>query len=82
MNIFGAPPVEGLGTAGGFKIVLQDTGDNTLSDLQKTADDVVHNGRDDKQLQGVFTSFRADTPWVELLIDRKQAGKTGRRVDR
>src|SRR5262249_19261757 len=26
VNIFAAPPVEGLGTAGGFKIIVQDTG--------------------------------------------------------
>ncbi len=38
VNIFGAPPVEGLGTAGGFKIIVQDTGDNGLAALQKTAD--------------------------------------------
>src|SRR5205823_3629857 len=41
VNIFGAPPVEGLGTAGGFKIIVQDTGDNGLSILQQTADKVV-----------------------------------------
>jgi multidrug efflux pump len=73
VNIFGAPPVEGLGTAGGFKIIVQDTGDNTLSTLQQTADQVVATGELDHRLQGVFTSFRADTPWVELIIDRTQA---------
>src|SRR5205823_8471539 len=41
VNIFGAPPVEGLGTAGGFKIIVQDTGDNGLAALQHTADEVV-----------------------------------------
>ncbi len=73
VNVFGAPPVEGLGTAGGFKIVVQDTGDNGLSALQKTADDVVAAGQDDPRLQGLFTSFRADTPWLELVINRQQA---------
>ena len=28
VNVFGAPPVEGLGTAGGFKIVIEDRGDD------------------------------------------------------
>src|SRR5262249_36322175 len=32
VNIFGAPPVEGLGTAGGFKIVVLNTGDNDIAD--------------------------------------------------
>jgi multidrug efflux pump subunit AcrB len=81
VNIFGAPPIEGLGTAGGFKIIVQDTGDNTLSTLQKTADKVVAAGSAEPQLQGVFTSFRADTPWLELIIDRTQAKDRGVSID-
>jgi multidrug efflux pump len=81
VNIFGAPPVEGLGTAGGFKLIVQDTGDNGLSALQKTAEDVVAVGEADPRLQGVFTSFRADTPWLELIIDREQAKDRGVSID-
>jgi multidrug efflux pump len=81
VNIFGAPPVEGLGTAGGFKIIVQDIGDNGLATLQKTADQVVVAGGEDPHLQGLFTSFRADTPWVELIIDRAQAKDRGVSID-
>jgi multidrug efflux pump subunit AcrB len=81
VNIFGAPPVEGLGTAGGFKIIVQDTGDNPLSSLQLSAEDVLRAGNDDPHLQGLFTSFRADTPWVELVIDRQQAKDRGVSID-
>src|SRR5437773_4371504 len=81
VNIFGAPPVEGLGTAGGFKIILQDTGDNGLPALQKQAENAVANGNADPHLQGLFTSFRADTPWVELVIDRAQAKDRGVNID-
>ena len=35
----------------------------------------------DPRLQGVFTSFRADTPWVELIIDRAQAKDRGVSID-
>ncbi|MGH7221879.1 MAG: efflux RND transporter permease subunit, partial [Gemmataceae bacterium] len=81
INIFGAPPVEGLGTAGGFKIVVQDTGDSGLARLQKTADNIVAAGEADRRLQSVFTSFRADTPWLELIIDRTQAKDRGVSID-
>ncbi|HJT76187.1 MAG TPA: efflux RND transporter permease subunit, partial [Gemmataceae bacterium] len=81
VNIFGAPPVEGLGTAGGFKIIIQDTGDNGLPELQKSADDAVDAGAADPRLQGLFTSFRADTPWLELVIDRAQAKDRGVSID-
>jgi multidrug efflux pump len=81
VNIFGAPPVEGLGTAGGFKIVLLDTGDNGLAALQDTADRVAATAEKDPHLQGLFSSLRADTPWVELVIDRAQAKDRGVSID-
>ncbi len=81
VHVFGAAPVEGLGTAGGFKIVVQDRGDGTLPALQKAADKVVDAGGRDSDLQGLFTSFRADTPWVELDIDRVQAKDRGVSID-
>jgi multidrug efflux pump subunit AcrB len=81
VNIFGAPPIEGLGTAGGFKIIIQDTGDTGLKALQDTADKVVEAGTQNPHLQGLFTSFRADTPWLELIIDRAQAKDRGVSID-
>jgi hydrophobe/amphiphile efflux-1 (HAE1) family protein len=81
VNIFGAPPVEGLGTAGGFKIIVQDTGDNGLAELQKTVDSIVAAGEKEPRLQGLFTSFRADTPWLELVVDRTQAKDRGVSID-
>jgi len=81
VNIFGAAPVEGLGTAGGFKIIVQDTGDTGLAALQETADKIVVAGEKDPHLEGLFTSFRADTPWLELVIDRAQAKDRGISID-
>jgi multidrug efflux pump len=81
VNIFGAPPIEGLGTAGGIKIIIQDTGDNALNALQKAAEQVVANGEQDPKLQAMFTSFRADAPWLELVIDRAQAKDRGVSID-
>ncbi|HVS34989.1 MAG TPA: efflux RND transporter permease subunit, partial [Gemmataceae bacterium] len=81
VNLFGPPPVEGLGTAGGFKIILEDHGDNGLKALQANADHVAELARDDKRLHGVFTSFRADTPWLDLVIDRVQAKDRGVSID-
>ncbi len=81
VRVFGAPPVEGLGTAGGFKIIIQDRGDGTPEALQKSADAVVRAGNDDPQLQGLFTSYRANTPWLVLDIDRVQAKARGVSID-
>ncbi|HEV2970458.1 MAG TPA: efflux RND transporter permease subunit [Pirellulales bacterium] len=77
VNIFGAPPVEGLGTAGGFKIVIEDRGDSGLKALQDVAQQVVDAGTKTGALQGLFTSFRANTPWLFLDLDRTKAEMMG-----
>jgi multidrug efflux pump subunit AcrB len=73
VRVFGAPPVDGLGTASGFKIMVEDRGDGGKELLQGIADDVVEQGNKTHGLEGLFTSFRANTPWLYLNIDRTQA---------
>ena len=77
VNVLGAPPIEGLGTAGGFKIVIEDRGSNGLAALQKAAQQVVDAGTETQGLTGTFTSFRADTTWLYLDIDRDAAKTMG-----
>jgi multidrug efflux pump subunit AcrB len=78
VKVFSAPPLDGLGTAGGFKIVIEDRGAaSTLKVLQGVADDLVALGRATPGLQDLFTSFRADTPWLYLNINRSQAKMAG-----
>jgi multidrug efflux pump subunit AcrB len=77
VNVFSAPPLEGLGTAGGFKIVVEDRGDTGLVSLQETADLIVASGSHTAGLQDLFTSFRAKTHWLFLNIDRVEAKTKG-----
>jgi hydrophobe/amphiphile efflux-1 (HAE1) family protein len=77
VNVLGAPPIDGLGTAGGFKIVIEDRGDNTLNALQSVSQNIVDEGNETAGLTGVFTSFRADTPWLYLDVDRTEAKQMG-----
>ena len=81
IGIFGAPPVDGLGTAGGFKIMIEDhngdLGPATLRNLQDVGQNIVNAGSDDAKLQDLFASFRANTPWLYLDIDRIQAKTLG-----
>src|SRR4029077_15515902 len=81
VNIFPAPPIEGLGTAGGFKNIIQDPNDNGFLALQKVADDGVATGQSDANLQGLFSSFRADAPWLGLGVARAQATTPGVSID-
>ena len=78
VQVFGAPPVDGLGTAGGFKLVMEDRGDSEFATLQSVGEKIVQRGSQTEGLQGLFCSFRADTPWLFLDIDRLQAKDAGR----
>ncbi len=73
INILQAPPIEGLGTAGGFKIVLEDRGDLGLRDLQDVSTAVVNDALASPRLSGAYTSFRGSTPWYRIDIDRALA---------
>jgi multidrug efflux pump subunit AcrB len=76
-NVFGAPPVEGLGTAGGFKLIVEDRGELGATALERVGQQIVDDGNNDPRLQGLFTSFRASTPWLHIDIDRVQAKMMG-----
>ncbi len=77
VNVFEAPPVDGLGTAGGFKIVIEDRGDLGSEEIETVANRIVATGSSNSNLQGLFTSFRANTPWLFLDIDREKAKLLG-----
>ncbi|MEX2111781.1 MAG: multidrug efflux RND transporter permease subunit [Pirellulales bacterium] len=77
VNVLGAPPLEGLGTSGGFKLMIEDRGNTGLDALQETADRVVAAAEQTPELSNPFTSFRAQTPWLYLDIDRTEAKVLG-----
>jgi multidrug efflux pump len=82
IEVFGAPPVEGLGTAGGFKIVIEDRGDLGLENLQSITDEAIARINDPASgnpayLRNPFTGFRANTPWIFLDIDRAKLSTMG-----
>jgi multidrug efflux pump len=57
--------------------VLQDRGDLGQESLQNVANGIVARGRENRDLRGLFTSFRANTPWLDLNIDRTKARLLG-----
>jgi hydrophobe/amphiphile efflux-1 (HAE1) family protein len=70
VTAFGAPPLAGLGTTGGFKLLIEDRGNLNLDELQRVSAQVVARGNKSAGLEGLFNSGRADTPWLHLEIDR------------
>jgi multidrug efflux pump len=70
VTIFGGPPVDGLGTTGGFKLIVEDRGNLGLDNLQMFCDQIVDRANDTAGLSSVSHSSRASTPWLYLNIDR------------
>ncbi|MBL8817211.1 MAG: multidrug efflux RND transporter permease subunit [Planctomyces sp.] len=77
VNILGAPPIEGLGTAGGFRIVIQDRGGDGLEALEAVSQQILAEGSSSPHLRDLFSGFRASTSWLELEIDREAARRLG-----
>lgn len=70
VTVFGAPPIDGLGTTGGFKLIIEDRGNQGLAELQRVSDQIVRVGNNTPGLTGIFSSSSANTPWLYLDIDR------------
>jgi hydrophobe/amphiphile efflux-1 (HAE1) family protein len=77
VSAFGAPPIDGLGTTGGFKLIVEDRGNLGLGILQRVGDQIVGRGNKTPGLQGLFNSSRTDTPWLYLDIDRTKCEALG-----
>jgi multidrug efflux pump subunit AcrB len=80
VKAFGAPPIDGLGTTGGFKMIVEDRGNLGLAQLQRFSDQIVAKGNESADLQGLFNSSGADTPWLYLEIDRTKCLALGVQV--
>jgi len=76
--VFGTPAVDGLGNAGGFKVMVRDRNDQGLEALQRAADELAEEGNKKKGLVGLIDSLRADTPQMFVEVDAPSA----RRWDR
>jgi len=74
---FGAPAVRGLGNAGGFKLMVEATGDPNFDALQARADNLAAKGIQQPGLVGLFNGFRARTPQLYADIDRTKVRTMG-----
>jgi multidrug efflux pump subunit AcrB len=75
--VFGAPPISGLGTSAGFKLMVEGIGDVDFDELQARADDLAAKGNQQPGLVGLFNGFRARTPQLYVDIDREKVKSMG-----
>jgi multidrug efflux pump len=71
--IFPPPPVQGLGTIGGFRLQIQDRGNYGYEELFKVTMQVMQKAWATPELAGVFSSYQVNVPQLDLDIDRTKA---------
>src|SRR5262249_54996693 len=77
LSLFTPPPVPGLGSASGFKIIIEDRGDLGLAELQKQIDRLIARSRDSDKVENLFCVFRANVPQLYADVNREQCQTMG-----
>jgi multidrug efflux pump len=76
--VFGAPPIDGLGSTGGFKLQVKDYSGAGLGALQGAVANVASKGNSQTgRLVGLFSSFSANQPQLYVDVDRVKAKRQG-----
>ncbi|MBP6600958.1 MAG: multidrug efflux RND transporter permease subunit [Verrucomicrobiales bacterium] len=70
-------PIRGLGSAGGFKIQVQDLNNAGLPALEAATKKLLDAAQNEPKLTSLITGFRANVPQYHIDIDRAQAKTMG-----
>jgi multidrug efflux pump len=71
--IFPPPPVQGLGTIGGFRLQIQDRASHGYEELYNVTMQVMQKAWATPELTGIFSSYQVNVPQLDLDIDRTKA---------
>jgi len=75
--VFPPPPVQGLGTIGGFKLYVEDRGDLGLDELYDNTQKLLSAGYQTPQLAGLFSGYQVNVPQLFADLDRTKAKSRG-----
>jgi multidrug efflux pump len=79
--IFPPPPVQGLGTIGGFRLQIQDRANLGYEELAAVTMQVMQKAWATPELAGVFSSYQVNVPQLDLDVDRTKAKQQGVNLD-
>ncbi|HEY0824695.1 MAG TPA: efflux RND transporter permease subunit, partial [Ramlibacter sp.] len=75
--MFPPPPVQGLGTTGGFKLQLEDRASVGYEAMDKAVKAFMARAAQAPELAGLFTSWQVNVPQLYADIDRTRARQLG-----
>ncbi|BEU01675.1 multidrug efflux RND transporter permease subunit [Agarivorans sp. OAG1] len=79
--IFPPPPVQGLGTIGGFRLQIQDRANLGYEELANVTMQVMQKAWATPALTGIFSSYQVNVPQLDLDLDRTKAMQQGVAID-
>jgi multidrug efflux pump len=74
---FEPPPIEGLGTTGGFEAYIQSRGRADAKELERVTQEFVQIASKSKELAGITTTYSASVPQIRIDLDREKAMTLG-----
>jgi multidrug efflux pump len=77
VSVFPAPPVDGMGSTGGFKLQVRDQAASGPAALQESVEALADAAAAQPGLAGITTTFRANAPQVFVEVDRAKARAQG-----
>jgi multidrug efflux pump len=75
--LFPPPPVQGLGTTGGFKLQIEDRASLGYGALDAAIKSFMAEAAKAPELTGLFTSFQVNVPQLYADVDRTKARQLG-----
>ncbi|WP_423601994.1 efflux RND transporter permease subunit [Sphingomonas sp. MS122] len=78
-NVFviAPPPVPGIGTGGGFKMMVQDRSGQGYNALAQASFAMMMGANQQQPVAGAFTQFNTGTPRLTADVDRERAERMG-----
>jgi multidrug efflux pump len=75
--IFTPPPVSGLGSANGFKFIVEDRNNLGLAALEKQVERLIERSRKSDKVENLYSVFRANVPQLFMDIERDKCEAMG-----
>ncbi len=77
MRVITPPPVRGIGSAGGYKMIVEDRGGHSFAELEQAANALAKTAAEDPSVARPFVTFNTKTPRLFADIDRDKAELLG-----
>ena len=75
--VLSPPPVNGIGTTGGFKMMIQDRGDQGYAALYQATQGLIGAAYGSGKLMQVYSGYTVNVPQLEADVDREKAKMQG-----